>query len=255
MRKTGIFLVVVSVALLALPAWAQDEAGPVGRIYVLTPKTDMGDKLEQGIKKHRAWHRQQNDTWSWLTWEVVTGKNIGRLVTGTFGHHWDEFDNPGVDPKADDADVAINIAPYVKSTDSSIWIYLPKVSRPAAGEEPHKLLEVWTLHLNLGHARQFNHLMEKIYQAAKKTEWPVNYEWYTLASGGEHPTFAVVVPHDKWADFKEPEVSFDAMLEKALGRQEASMLMKQLDKAIHCESSELLEYQPALSYEAPSEGM
>ena len=64
MRKTEIFLVVVSVALLALPAWAQDEAGPVGRLHVLTLKTDMGDKLEQGFKKHRPWHRQQNDTWS-----------------------------------------------------------------------------------------------------------------------------------------------------------------------------------------------
>lgn len=66
--------------------------------------------------------------------------------------------------------------------------------------------------------------------------------------GGEQPHFALVLPRNSWGDFAPPETPFPAMLEKALGRQEATMIMESLDKTLQKEWNEVLRYRPDLSY-------
>jgi hypothetical protein len=52
----------------------------------------MSQQYEAGRKKHMAWHKSQNDPWSWHKWEVLTGPNTGSYVVGTFGHNWKDME-------------------------------------------------------------------------------------------------------------------------------------------------------------------
>src|SRR5258706_4122993 len=57
------------------------------------PKLGKIDDYDQGIKRHIAWRKAHHDTWTWQTWEVVTGKDTGSYITATFGHRWEDFDD------------------------------------------------------------------------------------------------------------------------------------------------------------------
>jgi|DeeseametaMP2100_FD_k123_149036_2 hypothetical protein len=53
-----------AIMALAFPVVAQDAASPgtVGQVVTVKPKMGMVLKYEEGLKKHMAWHRAQNDT-------------------------------------------------------------------------------------------------------------------------------------------------------------------------------------------------
>ena len=110
MRKLELSMCATVVAsLLCLPALAQETPGTVARIGVFEPKPGAAAQFEQGRKKHFEFHRKENDTWSWFTWEVISGEHEGTYITGTFGHQWKDFDAwEKLDraDTADDADVA-----------------------------------------------------------------------------------------------------------------------------------------------------
>jgi len=248
MRRFGVFLVILAVLMLILPAGAQQEPGPIARVGLFKIKSGMGQQFEQGIKRHNDWHKKQNDKWEYHTWEVVSGENAGRFYRGTFGHHWDDFDAEEKWAAADSADSMVNMDPYVDSATPSFYAYLPKVSRPPTGEGPARLASLLWFHLHMGKNDEFMHAIGKVHEAIGKTNWPAHYEWYVMVNGGEHPTYVLSLPRTKWADFKPPEKAFDAMLEEAFGRQEAQSLLQELDKSIHCERSEIVSYRADLSY-------
>jgi hypothetical protein len=66
--------------------------------------------------------------------------------------------------------------------------------------------------------------------------------------GGELGNYTLVRPHKNWADFKDPEKSFEAMLEEVYGRVEAEKLLKVLTKTVRSETSQILKFRPDLSY-------
>jgi hypothetical protein len=78
-------------ALLAftgfIPALAQ-QPGDIVEIHINRVKPGMTQQYEAGRKKHMAWHKSQNDAWSWNTWAVLTGPATGSDVVGSFGDHW-----------------------------------------------------------------------------------------------------------------------------------------------------------------------
>jgi hypothetical protein len=146
----------------------------------------------------------------------------------------------------------VNITPYTAAAQGSIWMYMKDVSHPPAGSGPSKMAEVNHFFLKPDGEREFTDAIRKINDAIGKTNWPVHYFWYTLINGGEGPHFVLVIPHDTWADMAEPEMSFDAMLEKAVGRHDAEELTRAVQKAIKRESTEIIAYRPDLSYRPAS---
>ncbi len=110
MRRTGIFLVVLSLLLLALPVLAQDEPGNLSRAFFVKPKPGMEQQFEAAYKQHIAWHRQQSDTWAWHTWQYETGDRFGQYAVWTAGHHWEDFDAHAEFSAADTADYMANVA-------------------------------------------------------------------------------------------------------------------------------------------------
>ncbi len=250
MRTSRVFLGLATAALLAMPALAQEQpAINVGRVQVFVPKPGMTKQFEEGRKRHSEWHRKQNDQWTWEVWQVTAGDATGAYLSLSFGHTWKDFDSWGAKfEQADLADSATNMDPYVAGGPSSVWRFMTNLSRPPESKEPPKMAEVIHFIIKPGGASDFMYAIRKIHEAIGKTNWPPRYEWFALVSGGEAPHFVLVLPKNSWAEMAEPEVSFDAMLEKAFGRQEAESLVRTLDKTIQREWSEMLTYRPDLSY-------
>jgi len=251
MRRIGLLLAPLAL-LLVLPALAQQEMATVGRVFFIKPKAGMQQQYEAAYKKHLAWHKTQNDTWSWFTWEYETGDRIGQYITGTFDHSWADFDAHAKMDEADNADYQTNAGASVDSLSGIIVAGLPNLSNPPAGATgPAALATVYTMHLNFGHDREWANALNKITQALKKANWGGAFEWYVLVNGAEHPTYYLVLPRANWAGFAPPPKPFPVVLEEAVGRTEAEAVMRTLDKALHCERSELIRLRPDLSYTPP----
>src|SRR5262249_918717 len=64
-----------------IPALAQ-QPGRLVEIHINRVKPGLTQQYETGRKKLMAWHKSQNDAWSWYTWAVVTGEGTGSYVVG-----------------------------------------------------------------------------------------------------------------------------------------------------------------------------
>lgn len=251
MRRRGVFVFLLSVVLLGLPALAQQAPpapGKVAEVFVFSAKPGMDAKLEEGIKLHNGWHRKQNDPTPIFTFQTASGPGTGGYTRVSFGHRWEDYDAREKTDAADTADRAVNMDPYIAGGYPSYYLFLPEVSRPPAGPTPSPLAEVITFKLQPGSVPEFLYVMKKIHEAIGKTNWPVQYEWYALHNGGEVPEFVLVLPKAKWADFNEPEKPFDKMLEEAYGPREAQALLHDFAKTIRSEHTELIRYRADLSY-------
>jgi hypothetical protein len=105
------------------------NANNVCRIYFSTPKPGADQQYEAGRKKHMDFHRAQRDTWSWRTYLIETGDNAGTYVSSTCGHSWKDLDEwEQRMGKADTADGAQNMSPYVRSGRNGIYVYRADMS-------------------------------------------------------------------------------------------------------------------------------
>jgi hypothetical protein len=113
-----------------------------------------------------------------------------------------------------------------------------------------KFDEILTFHLRYGKGSDFRSAITRVYDAALKTKWPLNFEWYALASGGDTGTYVLVLPRSSWADFEEkPAVKpFRDMLKDAFGQAEADSIVDRIDGSVQSETSEIIQFHPELSY-------
>ncbi|HXE75332.1 MAG TPA: hypothetical protein VNN18_06835 [Candidatus Xenobia bacterium] len=248
MKRAGLFLLATCVALLAAPLMAQTPSSAIVRVAIWKVKPGMGKQFQDGVRKHNEFHVKVNDPVALETWEVTSGDDTGTFLRIVSLPNWAAYDTPNYDTAADEADSATNIDPYMEAGPVRWWRFLPEVSHGPMTGTPPAMDEVLFFHLNMGYGRDFSALIKKITDAARASNWGVHYYWYVLENGGEHPTFALVIPKQKMADFDDPPVTFQAMLEKALGRAEAEMVYRALDKSIHCQRSQTIAYRGDLSY-------
>ena len=246
MRRIGIFLAVVSVLLLALPVAAQEDGGNIAEILCDKIQPGKVKQYEEGSKKHIDWHRKQNDPWTWVAWEVITGEDTGTYCWGSFGHNWEDFDSPGAPPDADEANWQETGAPFVQSTEVSFWTNLPNVSNPSEGQAA--MDSVIFFHTRYGTEEKFNHLIGEFHKAIEKTNMPWNYEWYALVSGGNEGTYALVLPRPNFAAFNPTGKPFPKMLEEAYGKAGADALLAKWRKVVKSANSELTRSRPDLGY-------
>jgi hypothetical protein len=241
------------------PASQQEEAGrpsranqnTVARFFSVTPKGGQAQQLEEGIKKHIAFHRANGDQSDWYVWMVETGPGLGSYLVGTLGHQWKDFEGMELGPK-DGADIQANITPYVEHVSSSIWTFRSDIS-PAPEEKgaPAKFLQVEEFFLHPEGAQDFENTVRQITQAMNKVaaqqhggKPPMLYQ---LEEGGEGPRIALVFSHENWADFTPHGVTVMEALQQAFGQQKAQQIMQTGGKAIRYTESQILRYRPDLS--------
>jgi hypothetical protein len=251
MPRTGLIGVATLSLAIASPGVAQEKPGTIAEVVVTRAKAGAVKAYEDGRKRHMAWHKRQNDPWSWHTWQAASGPYTGSYVTISFGHAWKDFDTwEGRFGQGDTADVDLNLTPHTESATVAYYELLPELSRPPAGQAHTKMSEVVHFLLKPDKAAEFRHALQRAHEAIGKTNWPVTYLWYELSNGGEGPHFVLVLPHNSWAEMAQPEMSFPAMLTKAFGPYETGVILEGFDQSSRSQWSEILVYRPDLSHVA-----
>jgi hypothetical protein len=244
------FVSALAVVLLAGFSVPAQEPGKIAALEFQTPKSGMTKQYEEGRKQKAAWHKQQKDSQPLFVWETISGDNAGVYIVGRVGQHWSDFDKPTIPEAADLEEYNKVVGTYVQSLIPRYYEFKPKVSNPMKADLPTKLAEVITYHVRSGKGDAFESAIARVYEAAQKTKWPVNYEWYELANGGPGGTFVLVIPHATWADFEDkPDVKpFRKMLEDAFGDAETVSIIRRFDISIESDYSDIVEFRPDLSY-------
>lgn len=246
----------LTLALVAMiPALAQ-QPGRLVEIHINRVKPGMAQQYEAGRKKHMAWHKSQNDAWSWYTWSVVTGEGTGSYVIGTFQHNWKDLDGRDKFTQADAADAQANMGAFLASEEQSYYIYRSDLSL-AQGETfpPSPLISVTHFMLNPEGVNDFIDSVKKVNDGIKKTNYPLPgaTRWYQLVNGGAGPHFVLVGDRANWASFQPPtDKTLDAMMEEAYGKEQGAAILSSLRKASRSVFTEALQYRPDLSYVAAS---
>jgi hypothetical protein len=247
MRRTGPMVAATLVLAFGAPAVAQETPGAIAQVILSRAKPGNEKQFQEGRKRHMAWHKKQGDTWSWSTWEVMTGPETGAFITFSSGHAWKDFDAWEAKlGQGDTADVEANLTPFAESTTVSYYRYLADLSRPAAS--PPRMAEVLHFLLKPEKEAEFRHAQQRAHEAIGTTNWPSRYTWYELVNGGEGPHLVLVLARNSFADMAEPEVSFAGMLTKAFGSYEAGVTLDAIVQASKRQWSELIAYRPDLSH-------
>jgi hypothetical protein len=244
------FVSACSVALLAAFSVAAQEPGNIAALEFQTPKNGMVKQYEEGRKQKAAWHKQQKDSQPLFVWETMSGDYAGTYIVGRVGQHWSDFDKPSVPEAADVEEYNKVIGTYVQSVVPRYYEYMPKISNPMKMDLPPKMSVIVTFHVHYGKGGDFRSAATRIHDAAQKTNWPLNYDWYELANGGKNGEYVLVLPRAKWADFEDkPDVKpFREMLKDAFGQSEADSIIKRLDSSVESEYSDIVQFRQDLSY-------
>ena len=250
MRTRTLLSVFGLMMLTAFSVVAQQQPGTLAALEFQKPKSGMATQYEAGRKQKAEWHKQQKDPLPLFVWETLTGDNTGTYTVGRLGQHWADFDKPPIPDEADVAEYNKAVGAYVESIVSRYYEYLPKISNSSGGAMPPKFDEIITFHVRYGKGSDFRSAINRIYDAAQKTKWPLHYEWYVLANGGPTGTYVLVLPRSSWADFEDkPDVKpFRDMLKDAFGQAEADSIVDRIDASVQSETSEIIQFRPDLSY-------
>jgi hypothetical protein len=234
---------------LAVPTLAQTPSGNVAQVFVNVPKPGMRNQYEAGRKNHMAWHRSQNDAFTWYTSEVLNGDHAGSYIVGTFGHEWKDFDGRDKFEAADGVDAAASMGATQSGSQQAFYLYRPDMSRhDAAAQGPPNMSSVTFFHLKPEGVNDFTSGVMKVKAAQDKSKWPWHSDWYQLANGGEGPTFVLVQPRANWAAFQAPDKTLDTLMEESYGKKEGAAILASLRQAIRTTYSEAIRYRPDLSY-------
>ena len=249
MKKMRTILAAVFALSMAGVAGGQAAKPTVGQYFVSKPKAGNVQAFEAGRIKHMAFHKNANDAFTWLTWQFMSGPELGSYFIGTGGHAWKDFDGRDKFEAEDSADVAVNVGPFTESTRNAFWVYRPELSLSEEGTEPAKFLAVLEFLVKPEGVPSFNEAIMKINEGLKKTNnVTTRSRWSALASGDDGPRFALVQERNSWAEFEAGPKSLPQMLEEAFGKDEAANLMKKVSNSYWHYKSYILQYRADMSY-------
>jgi hypothetical protein len=247
MRRTNLFCSAVLALLCAMGANAQFPVRSVAVTHDVKPK--QGADFEAALKRHFDWHRQQKDTWSYFTWQILTGERSGQYVVASFGHDWKDLDARTTFQEADDANVRETLASATDSVIHSYYLHRPDLSVPLqdpGGPVPYTEINTYFMTPD-GWPPEMEEAIKKVNEAAKKANYPLYGEWYALLNGGED-ALVLAIPHKNWADFQPPGNGFPAMLNGVYGEQRTRDLFAQFNRNVRASRSEIFRYRSDLSY-------
>ena len=251
MRRNQLLSAVGIMVLVASALAAQDKQGNLASIEFQKVKNGTVPQYEAGRKQKAAWHKQQNDPLPLLVWQTLSGDNTGSFLVGRFNQHWADYDKPAITDEADLAQFQKLMGAYVDSVVLRYYEYMPKVSNSTGVDTmPPKFSEIISFQVRYGKDSDFRSAISRVYDAAQKTKWPVDFHWYALVSGGQTGLYVLSLPRKSWADFEDkPDVKpFREMLKEAFGQAEADSIVDRIDHSVEKETSEIIQFRPDLSY-------
>ena len=241
----GLLFVTVTAGPLGGQA-AQDQGGRINPLYILTPKPGMNRQLEEGMKRHLAWHTKQNDSRSFTVSNVIFGDDLGTYRVVYANLRWQDLDAAAPLTAGDQADVALNIAPYVESVVSRVLLRQDTLSRVPVGEPAKAMSVVTYVYLNQGKGPEYFDYLAKLKQAYDKANSAFRYWVASQISGADGPLFVTVRPIEKFADNTPPQTR--QVLVAAYGELEADRLLNVPDIAVRRTASFITVNRRDLSY-------
>jgi hypothetical protein len=238
-------LTVVAISPLAAQA-PQDQGGRINLLFVATPKPGMTKQLEDGFKRHTAWHARQQDTRTIAVSQVIFGDGLGTYRVVYPNLRWEDMDAAAPLNAGDQADVALNLTPYVESVESRILFRSDTLSRIPATEPAKAMNSVTWVYLNQGKAPEYFDYLAKLKQAHNKANSPYKYFVLSQITGADGPLYVLVRPLDKFAE--NTPVQNRQVLVAAYGELEADRLLNVPDFAVRRTVSFVTAVRSDLSY-------
>lgn len=250
-RTTTALFALIVCAMIASPLAAQGKPPTVAIGYTLEVLPGHQAQFEAAIKQQVDWYKKNGETWQWHTWRIDTGEDFGKYVFRSPAHYWKDMDDRAERGARARAQFMEVVRPHLASISSGISAVLPSISRWPESDEMFPMVSVWEFKVHYGMAEEFAHTIGRIHEAIEKAAWPVHYAWLTVVSGGEVPTFLLVVPRKNWADMEGPEKEFRVMLDETMGHAGADEVLASLARCVRQQTAMLATFQPDLSYFPP----
>lgn len=222
-------LTLLALAALLVAPWsghAQDsEEANLARMWVVKPKPDMNQQLEEAMKAHNAWREENKDPWSWNTYHTSTGSDLDLWFIRSPGHSYADFDAYGDSEFTKQAyeHWMANVDQYVAEYHGHIAEFAPEISQWPADAGPFEWYWVYNYKITPGHDRQFFAAAKAIIDALKAAGWTENLAFVWQLTG-EVPAMSLVIPEEDWGGFAGPEKgAFDTVAE-SLGEDQAKAM-------------------------------
>ncbi len=154
-------------------------------------------QFENGYKKHLEWHRNNDDTWGWWGWFVISGPRYGQFADATFHRTWKDFDN-AVKPAEDLADNRLHVFPFGDVTSIFKIKHYPTHSTNDTLDYKARLTRLITLSVN-----DASEGLRAI-QALKKrlTDKGVgSFHTFSMVDGGSLYEFVILIGARNWQEF------------------------------------------------------
>ena len=180
--------------------------------------------FEEGYIRYLDWHRQNNFSWYGYSFWSSTERQ-GWMIYATFGHTSAELSHL-VLPAEDERAAIINL-PRVQYIGSSVYEFLPALSRGKGVPAPTLKAEYTTVELRYGAAKTFEAALADNRPALQRETL-----WFRMVAGGNLPRYVRLRPR--------------ASLENILDDQAGQALPKKAAGLVSNMTVEILSLRPNL---------
>ena len=247
------FLSLTLALLLPFPVSAQEISRPdqseAAHLFAYYPKEGMQAKFDEGYRRHLAWHRENQDTLVWYAWYVAHGERTGLFIDGSFGRPFAAFD-ARVDPAGDRADFAQTTAPFADPAFRSAYVLRRDLStgHPLEEERPSPNVQVSHYRLRPGTEVRFERAVVAARKVLMRMDNVPEHTWYELVTGGEQPTYMLMVARERWADYDRFHMELSDLIAYGYELDETERLLEAVSSSVEKVLSETWRYRPDLSY-------
>jgi hypothetical protein len=246
MKGRAFCLAFVTISLISFSTIVSAETPSVARMVFFHAKPGTKAQMEEAIKKQMDWRREQKDDWRWVTWEYVSDE-AGRYAVATFGHAWQDYDQPKISPWVEEVSqgalASLSVTPVV----IQYFDHLEEVSALGTAKETPNIAEIAVFQVQFGKTAQFYEAIRQFHHALRKAGAPQRYEWFELLSGGEAPQFMLFLPRRNWAAFDTMRDFLFEALEKSVGPEKSKELFAQFTTTLKSYRRYAVRLRPDLS--------
>lgn len=249
--KLSFFLICVLWLAAPLAATAQDDAGPLEEMWLLTPKSGQASEFYQALKDHMAYRSEHGDPRVWLAYTPMLGNGLSRVQVRYCCVTWADVEayrewgakNPDIDTHFNE-----HVAPYLDKA-AHYFEAVDKTNSHWVDNDDYRYFAVTEFHSKPGKRGDFAAAAEEMSQIALNQGWATkdrSWEWFKRIGGT--PVDSLVVPHVNLAELDGGDRGFFDFLVKQMGSVEAATALTQrFDASTRKRSFQIWEYQENLS--------
>jgi hypothetical protein len=249
MQFKKILMVLVSLAMInfASQAVAQEENDDLAHMVRITAKDGHAKDLEAAITAYHHFMGDKPGAFRYQWFSVMTGPDAGTYIARSGDHNYADFDAVHDWDDASQAKFASDVQPFIADSDIVITRGNDEVGMWPDSLADYSLYSVTKWHVKSGKGRAFDEGLKKVDGILKAGGWPNYYAFYDPISGGKGNTTTLVSPRKNFADLAPKDPDFMAILNKAMGEDEAAAFLAEWSATYYVGQNMLVRHRPDLS--------